>query len=111
MKHLFTSVSLLAEIDGVTWSMLTLMVGSTMWIVKEKVSSIFTLLIMAPLAMGFSAVSYAAFQSLGFFNVKSMAEWLMWTVSSGTVGCGLVLTGTAMMSSLSDRKEARLVRQ
>jgi hypothetical protein len=99
------------EIDAATITLLLLIVGSATWVVRDKLSSILALIMMAPLAMAFALIAYAAFVQFGVFNTKNMGEWLMFTICAGMVGTTAVLGGGAILMIMADRKDERIAAQ
>jgi hypothetical protein len=96
------------EVDRSTITLLLLIVGAATWVVRDKLSSILALVLMAPLAFAISLVVYAGLLQLGMFNLKNMGEWLMWTICAGMVGTTVVLGAGAVLASMADRKDARI---
>jgi hypothetical protein len=92
----------LGEIDRATLFLFTVICGSAVWIIRYHVSSVFVLLLVFPFAFLGSMVAYHAFELLGLFNIKKMAEWLIWTIVAGSAGAMVTIGATAMLAALLD---------
>jgi hypothetical protein len=104
-------LSTILEIEAATVTLLLLIVGAATWVVRDKLSSILALIMMAPTAMGISLVVYAVLIQFGVFNPKNMGEWLMFTICAGMAGTTAVLGGGAVLMFLADRKDERIAAQ
>jgi hypothetical protein len=104
-------LSPILEIDAATVGLLAAIVGSATWVVRDKLSSIFALIMMAPVALAISLVTYAVAVHFGMFNLKNVAEWLMWTICAGMIGTIGVLGCGVLLTSMADRKDARIAAQ
>lgn len=93
----------LGEIDGSTLFLFTIICGSVVWTIRNHVSSVFVLLLVFPVAFVASMVAYHACELLGLFNIKKMAEWLIWTILSATAGTMITLGLTVVVGTMLDK--------
>jgi hypothetical protein len=103
MASLSTHLDGIMAVDGSTIFLLLMLCGSVIWVIRDKVASVFTLLLVFPVAMVGSIVAYYGFVSLELFNVKKMGEWLIWTIMAGTVGTFLAISVAVVVGSAIER--------
>ena len=91
------------EVDGTTLFFLIVMCGAAVYAIRQKVASVFTLLLVFPIALLASMISYYSFLTLAMFNIKKMSEWIVWTIVSGSVGNMFAIGVAILLAALAER--------
>jgi hypothetical protein len=94
------------DVGGSTLVLFTLICGSAVFLISNKVASVFTLIAIFPMAMLLSLVTYYACTVMGLFDPKKMADWLIWSIMAATSGTMIVIGSTVIISSAIDRQPA-----
>lgn len=102
MKHLTDMVS----IDGASWTLILLICGTAMWIVRDHMPNIGITILILPLMLGLSLLVNYAMILLEFFAANKMAEWLVWTIVAATIGTLGGISVIAVLARFMDREPA-----
>jgi amino acid permease len=103
MSAFTTHAAAMLEIGGGTIFLLLMICGAAVWVIRNQVSSVFTLLLVFPIALLASMLCYYLCLTWDLFNIKNMGEWLIWTIMSGTVGTFVAIGVAILVSSMIDR--------
>lgn len=108
MSSLSAHAAAVFEIGGSTIFLLSMIAASAVWVIRGHVASVFTLLLVFPVALATSMIAYYICQTLSLFNLKNMGEWLVWTVMSGTIGTFMALGLAIAIATITDRPSRSL---
>ena len=76
----------MTDLDSSTWVLFTLICGSAVWLMRNHLANILTVILIFPLVMALSiAINYVAATN-GLFDPKKMSDWMIWTIIAATAG-------------------------
>jgi hypothetical protein len=102
IKHLEQMI----DVGPGAWTLILIICGSAMWIVREHLSNIAMTVLCMPVMISLSLIVNYAIVLGSVYQQNKLAEWLIWTIVAGTVGA---LGGVGMMAiaaKLADRQPA-----
>jgi hypothetical protein len=95
METISAHLAAMVDIDTSTFMLFGLICGSAVWLMRNHLANILTVILIFPLVLGLSLiVNYICLQ-MGLFDPKKMADWMIGTISAATVG---LMGGLAIMS-------------
>jgi hypothetical protein len=102
----------MSEVDTSTLTLMCFICGIAKLLIKNHLANSAMVFVMFPFTMMFSVAAYTLFYRLELFAANKPDQWLMWLITSATVGVLMTLGATAMMMSigayLSDRSHKRM---
>ncbi len=80
--HLFAMV----DVGTSTLVLFGLICGTSVWLMRNHLANIMTVILIFPLVFGLSLLVNYVCMSLGLFDPKKMADWMIATISAATLG-------------------------
>jgi hypothetical protein len=90
------------EVDSTTLSLMCFICGIAKLLIKNHLPNSAMVFVMFPFTIMFSVASYTLFYRLELFATNRPDQWLMWLITSATVGVLLTLCATALLMSIAD---------
>lgn len=95
MEKLATHLAAMVDVGTSTLLLFGFICGSAVWLMRNHLANILTVILIFPLVFGLSLVVNYASMSFGIFDPKKMADWLIGTITAATAG---VMFGLAIMA-------------
>lgn len=106
MTNLSAHLAAIIDIDSSTWVLFTLICGSSVWLMRNHLANILTVILIFPLVMFLSlAINYAS-ATHGLFDPKKMSDWMIWTIMSATAGTMVGLAIIAVTARMWERQSS-----
>ena len=94
------------EISGATWFLFCMIGGVALFVIRNHVADPLLLLVTFPLVVLMSVALFHVCRVLLLFNPDKMADWMAWTIMTGTAGTMLGIGFVVMVGRLQDRPAA-----
>jgi hypothetical protein len=106
MEFLLKHSAAMFDVSGGTIFLIMFIGGTATMLIRNHLASVFSLIIVFPLILLCSfAINYMCLLG-GMYDVKKMADWMIWTIMASTAG---TFTGIGIVAATAwayDREEA-----
>lgn len=94
------------EISGGTWFLFCLIGGSALIVIRNHVPNALLLVVTFPIVLVMSVAIFHVSRVLLLFNPDKMADWLAWTIMTGTAGTMIGIGFVVLVGRVQDRPVA-----
>lgn len=108
MTSLSTHFAAMFDIDSSSWVLFTLICGSAVWLMRNHLANILTVILIFPLVMFLSLAINHLCMTNGLFDPKKMSDWMIWTIMCATAGTMFGLAIIAVTARMWERQPAIL---
>jgi hypothetical protein len=106
MTSLSAHFAAMLDVETGTYIMLGFICGSAVWLMRNSLANILTVILIFPLVFGLSLAVNYIFTLFGTFDPKKMADWMIGTISASTIGVMFGLGIIAVSARLWERRPA-----
>lgn len=106
MSLLSTHLEQMTSLDTSTYVLLGLICGAAVWLMRDYLANILTVILIYPLILGLSLLANHVFMVSGMFDPKKMADWMIGTICAATLGVLLGLVIIAVSARMWERQPA-----
>jgi NADH:ubiquinone oxidoreductase subunit 6 (subunit J) len=102
------SAHMIAMVDVGTSTLLLfgLICGGAVWLMRNHLANILTVILIFPLVLGLSLIVNHILMTLGIFDPKKMADWMIGTITAATAGVMFGLGIMAVCARMWERQPA-----
>lgn len=101
-KHLVA----MFEVDGGTLAIIVAIACVAVFMMRNHLANILTVILIFPLMLLLSIVAHYIVLVSGLYDPKKLADWLIWTITSATVGTMAGLAIVALTAMMWERRPA-----
>jgi hypothetical protein len=106
MDTISAHLAAMVDVGTSTLVMFGLICGGAVWLMRNHLANILTVILIFPLVFGLSLIVNHICMSFGVFDPKKMADWIIGTISAATVGTMFGLAIMAVTARMWERQSA-----
>jgi hypothetical protein len=108
MTTISDHIAAIFDVTSGTMMLFCFISSVAVWLIRNSLSSSLAMVMIFPLVLGLSLIANYSCLSLGLYDPKKMADWLIWTIFSATAGALVGIGSIAAMAQLSDNKANKI---
>jgi hypothetical protein len=106
METISAHLGAMVDVGTSTLVLFGLICGSAVWLMRNHLANILTVVLIFPLVFGLSLLVNYLSLSYGMFDPKKMADWMIGTILAATIGTMFGLGIIAVCARMWERQPA-----